>query len=134
MTTNHTNTFKAINAFFGALDKTQTLAQAVLAAAKADGLKTWESIYPLAVRAAGKHYGVAVAIAEGGRSAGKPQLDQDSPKYETAKKAVSRLREACVGTNEAKGASKVDPVAQLVAKYGKLTAAQQRRFMREIAE
>ena len=118
---------------FGALDKTQTLAQAVLAAAKADGLKTW-GIYPLAVRAAGKHYGVAVAITEGGRSAGKPQLDQDSPKYETAKKAVSRLREACVGTNEAKGASKVDPVAQLVAKYSKLTAAQQRRFMREIAE
>ena len=75
MATNHINTFKAINAFFGALDKTQTLAQAVLAAAKADGLKTWESIYPLAVRAAGKHYGVAVAIAEGGRSAGKPQLD-----------------------------------------------------------
>lgn len=133
MATTHSNTFKAIDQFFTALDRTQTLAQAVLTAAKADGLKTWEAIYPLAVRAAGKHYGVAVAIAEGGRSAGKPQLDQDSPKYETAKKAVSRLREACVGADKTDGHSKVDPVAQLVAKFGKLTAAQQRRFMREIA-
>lgn len=92
------------------------------------GIGSKEDAKPHALQWASKKYGVPIRAGQRGDG-----FDRDTKKGEAAHKAVQRVLTTIYppsdlprGKTEAKQA---DPVAQLLKKFGNLTAAQKKRFL-----
>jgi argonaute-like protein implicated in RNA metabolism and viral defense len=109
------NVIKALNAASTYGDAIAAL-RVDLAGAERDEVRT--TLLPLIA----KHY--KVEVVEG-------KLSAESDKYEAAKKALQRMVAAiCEGQSSAK--KEVDLVAAAVRAFGKLSAAQRKKFMAAI--
>ena len=129
-----TNVFiqRAFDAFVATTAKAR---EALLTELKAQGVTTWEEAQPHAVQWVAKKY--AVRLVAGQRKAsGTLVLDSHAKNYETAKKALQRLREALVGVKPATSKAErkeVDRVARALHSFKAMSTAERRKFLKLVA-
>ena len=120
-------------AAFKALDKFASARIGLIEAMRDAGYTTLELAKPVVFEWVSAKTGCPFRIAE---SSGLPKWDTSHKKYEGAKKAANDILLMLQGTTRraASNARKeVDPVAQAVKAFDKLTAAQKRAFLKAIA-
>lgn len=119
---------KALTGFFSTNDSNVMSIEKLIAACKAAHIRTSKALRPLAMAAASRHYGVAIVKMDNG----KDKLDsEDKTKYKTASRAMNR---AIAKVFPVKASGNPDPVKALVTKYEKMSAAEQRKFLRAIGK
>jgi len=124
-----TNVFiqQAFEAFAVATSTART--ELVRALAK-QGVTTWEDAQPHAQQWVAKKYGVRLVAGER-KAAGTLVLDRNAKNYETAKKALQRLREALVGIKVKPAVrNEVDDVTRALNAFKKLNATQRNKFLK----
>ncbi len=122
---------KAIIAFYSTNDSNVLSIEKLLAAVKAAKIRTSKAFRPLAMAAASKHYDVAIVKMDNG----KDKLDSgDKPAEKTRYKTASRAMNRAIAKVFPKPATNphADPVAPLVKKFKSLSAAEQRKFLKNI--
>jgi hypothetical protein len=117
---------QALASFFATNAANALSIEHMIAAAKAEKIKTAEAFKPIAMEAASKHYKVGIVVLENG----KEKWDTDAKNYEACKKACNRaIAKVFPG---AKGDNNTDPVAGIVTKIGKLNGHQKRRLITQL--
>lgn len=118
---NKTQAFNTLNTF---ADSRVALIQGM----KDAGYKTLEACRPIVIEWACSKTGAEYRETK----AGKVVLVSDHPKYEGAKTVVRDVMHMIEGTTRRASSAKKepkDPVAELIAKFSKLTPAQQRKAL-----
>ena len=101
---------------------------ALIQGMKDAGYKTIEACRPIVIEWACEKTGAEYRETKGG----KVVLVSDHPKYEGAKTTVRDVMHMLEGTTRRASSAKKepkDPVAELIAKFSKLTPAQQRKAL-----
>jgi hypothetical protein len=114
---------------FQTLDKFATARVQLIEGLRKAGYATVEECKPVVIEWACAKTGGQFNTSE----AGKVMLDSKHPKYETTKTVVRDVMLMLAGTTRRESSGKKEPadaVAQLVAKFSKLTKAEQKRFAR----
>lgn len=124
MTFNNT----AVNAVFNAIVDNVSYTEALLA----QGIGDKATARPYALTWAAGKYGVKLVDGQRGLT-----LDANAKNYETARKAVQRVLEACFPSMELDKvkpavSKQTDDVAKLLKQFEKLTPAQRKKFLAAI--
>ena len=114
---------QVIKSLFPTLTKFNDTSASIYEAFGREGISTWSHAAPTVLAWAASQYNVHVVAGQRGDTL-------KGADYEAAKTAVRRIRECfeTVGAPKRKSSKAADPVAALVKRYEKLTAAEKRRF------
>jgi hypothetical protein len=116
---NTTNVFAALDTYAACIDTARTT---LVAAFKAEGIKTYEEAMPVVTAWASARTGCPL-IEGRGKAVGTMVLDREAPTYEAAKKARYRALEAFKAPEQVKPAHKAEKVSVTRAQRAAIRSA-----------